>query len=85
MDLPSIHVPEKEAEAMRGLERAREDAKEAEQVALSGADEKARADAIKVLRKYARESHRDVFTQALNDPSPGVRREAEKALQGVKD
>jgi len=50
-------------------------------VALSGSDERARAEAIQTLSWFARDESRDVFTKAIGDSSGWVRREAERALR----
>jgi HEAT repeat protein len=52
------------------------------QVALSSDDARAREEAVQTLSRFAREEARDVFTQALQDPSDRVRREAERGLRG---
>jgi HEAT repeat protein len=49
--------------------------------ALEGADEGARREAIRTLSWFARDQARDVFQQALQDPSERVRREAQRALE----
>lgn len=50
-------------------------------VALSSDDARARGQAVQMLSRFAREEAQDVFTQALQDPSDRVRREAERALR----
>jgi hypothetical protein len=50
-------------------------------LALSGADERVRGQAIRELAVLARDASQNIFTQALADPSPAVRREAERALR----
>jgi len=50
-------------------------------VALSSDDVRARSQAVQMLSWFARGESRDVFTQALEDPSERVRREAERALR----
>jgi HEAT repeat protein len=47
----------------------------------SGESDGVRGQAIKELSYLARDSSQAVFTQALEDPSPRVRREAERALR----
>ena len=47
----------------------------------SDADERVRRQAIRELRILARDSSQEIFSKALEDPSPRVRREAEKALR----
>ncbi|HAK95514.1 MAG TPA: hypothetical protein DCM87_11030 [Planctomycetes bacterium] len=51
------------------------------ELARSDADERVRRQAIRDLAVMARDVSRNVFTQALADPSPAVRREAEQALR----
>ena len=47
----------------------------------SAADEGVRQRAIRELRILDRDSSQEIFSRALEDPSPRVRREAEKALR----
>ncbi len=62
----------------------REEAKGLSQAALTSPDEKLRHEAVKILAKHAPETHREVFTQALNDSSLRVREAAGKALDAEK-
>jgi HEAT repeat protein len=50
-------------------------------LALSSTEERTRLQAIRDLAVLARDSSQEVFSQALKDPSPTVRREAERALK----
>ncbi len=50
-------------------------------LALSDADERVRRQAIRELAVLARDASRNIFNQAMADPSPAVRREAEQALR----
>jgi HEAT repeat protein len=50
-------------------------------LARSSPDDGVREQAIRELATVARDSAKPVFTQALEDPSPRVRREAERALR----
>jgi HEAT repeat protein len=50
-------------------------------LAKTDADERVREQAIRELSILARDSAQPVFSQALEDPSPRVRRAAEKALR----
>jgi HEAT repeat protein len=50
-------------------------------LALSSGEERVRLQAIRDLAVLARDSSQEVFSQALKDPSPTVRREAERALK----
>lgn len=70
--------------ALRSLgdaEPFRQEVQRLSQVALSGDDARARAQSVRSLSWFAREEARDVFRQALQDPSEWVRREAERALR----
>jgi hypothetical protein len=51
------------------------------EMARSDPDERVRRQALVDLAGFARQPARPVFTQALEDPSPLVRREAERALR----
>lgn len=52
------------------------------QTALGSNNESERTNAIRMLGWFAREEAREVFKQALSDPSERVRREADRALRG---
>ena len=51
------------------------------EVVKTHADDRVRQQAIRDLAALARDSSQEVFSQALEDPSPRVRKEAERALQ----
>jgi HEAT repeat protein len=52
-----------------------------QEVALDDdADERRRADAVRVLARTDREAHRPLLQRLLEDPNPRVRREAERGL-----
>ncbi len=51
------------------------------QVATASDDARARSEAVRTLSWFAREQSEAVFTNALQDPSERVRREAERALR----
>jgi HEAT repeat protein len=47
----------------------------------SDADDRVRQQAIRELATLAPDSSQEIFSQALEDPSPRVRQEAERALR----
>lgn len=53
-------------------------------VATQGATEEERRDAVRTLGRHAEESLRPIFMEALDDPSPRVRDQAEEALRDLK-
>jgi HEAT repeat protein len=59
----------------------RQEAGRLSDLALSSPEEGVRLQAIRDLAVLARDTSQEVFTQALKDPSPTVRREAERALK----
>jgi HEAT repeat protein len=63
---------------------AREAAHIAE-LATTSANEKERRWAIQALGRHAREPYRDLLLRATEDPNPGIREAAERALRGKDD
>ena len=59
----------------------RQEVQRLSQLALAGEDEKRRLDALQDLARLAGNEPRDVFTRALEDPSPQVRELANRILR----